>query len=305
MRTSAPSRHVILLATTTLASTLFPAAAQAVQVSASYPTSPPLPAATSFLFPDVLTRTTNILDPGIAQFTGTTSLPATISPGLNTDTTAFAYPANAPSTANTVELYGDAISTITTLPSGSYNIELTLTNMWFQSAPSAAAKEYVYLNIWETFTGISLAPSVNWTTSGSVTATGLMTAGSATSPGLGDFVAIEPIVNVYDTNITTWTNGSFFFGGSAGVAPGTTVPFAYAQPTLPLLPYVSTSGDLTIGIESILILNDESNSGGIIHLPNSLHLNVLIAPIPEPATATTLLAALLTITRRRRACPVG
>ncbi|MEQ9455523.1 MAG: hypothetical protein RLN76_13140 [Phycisphaeraceae bacterium] len=302
MSNTTPSRSALVLTTACLASILTPTLALAVQISASYPQSPPLPGATTLLTPDVPTRTTNILDPGIAQFTGTASLAAPATPGSASDTTNFAYPLAAPGSGNPVELYGDAISKVTNLPSGSYNIELTVTNMWFQSTPTAAASEYIYLNIWETFTGITLAPSVTWTTTGNATATGMMTAGSATSPGLGDFVAIEPIVNVYDPNLATWTNGSFFFGGSAGVTPGTTVPFTYAQPTLPLLPFVSTSGDLTIGIESILILNDVSSSGAIIHLPNSLHLNVQIAPIPEPATATILFATLLTITRRRKDC---
>lgn len=73
---------------------------------------------------------------------------------------------------------------------------------------------------------------------------------------------------------------------------GAVVPISDSTAVLPLTSYVSGSGDLTIGLESILILVDQSGSGASLHLPSSLHLSVTLTPVPVPEPSTLGLLAL-------------
>ncbi len=221
-----------------------------------------------------------LFDPGLADF----GLPGLAAPaaGASTVTVPFAYPGNAPNAANPVQMYGDAISTITNLGAGSFQLELTLTNFWMDQGSALPTNEYVYLNVWETFTNLGLPSNLSWATSGSISVNGLWSA----LPN--QFVAIEPIAIVYDPSLTSWTNASTFFGAN-GTGPGSG-PLIGSAPVSALTPYVS-GGQLTVGMQAILLMNDPAGAGGAsINLPTSLHLAVTLTPVPEPSSF--MLAAL-------------
>jgi PEP-CTERM motif len=249
--------------------------AQAVQVSAS---SNPVAPTNHMALPGPA----GLFDPGAPDF-GSLGLAAP-GAGTNSVTVPFAYPAGAPNAANAVQMYGDTIAAITNLGSGSFQVEVTLTNFWMDQGTALASNEYVYLNVWETFTNLGLPSSLIWSTSGSISVSGLWAAGP------GQSVAIEPIAIVYDPSFSTWGSASPFFGAT-GTGPGGG-PLLGSQSVTSLTPYVS-GGQLTVGMQAILLLNDPAGVGGAsMNLPSSLHLSMTLEPVEVPEPGTLLLAAI-------------
>jgi hypothetical protein len=247
--------------------------AGAVQVSATYSTAQ---AGTNHMN---LPPLTTLLDPTPPDY-GIAGLPAP-AVGTSTDTLPFAYPPGAPTPPNFVQMYGDAISSITAVGAGAYDVELTLTNFWFEQGITSVASEYVYLNVWEQFTGLGTAAA--WTSAGVVSVTGIATLGA------GHTMAIEPIVTVYDPTSSTWVAGSTFFGAGGN---GASFGISDSTAVFPLSPYIS-GGQLSIGMQTILLLRDPTGAGGgSIHLPTSLHLKATIRPVPEPSTLRCLALAI-------------
>lgn len=248
--------------------------AQAVAVSASYN---PGQAGTNLMgLPPVGT----IFDPGTPDF-GFLGLAAPGS-GTTSITIPLAYPANAPNASNAVQMYGDAVSTVTNLGAGAFQVELTLTNFFMNQGTAQATDEYVYLNVWETFTGLGVPASLMWSTSGSISVSGLWGAGPSS------FVAIEPTAIVYDPGFSTWGQASPFFGAN-GTGPGGG-PLVGSQTVNSLTPYVS-GGQVTVGMQTILKMKDPLAVGGAqMHLPTSLHLTMDLTPIPVPEPSSLSLA---------------
>lgn len=223
-----------------------------------------------------------LFDPGLADF-GTAGLAAP-GAGSSSNTAPFAYPSNAPNAGNPVQMYGDAVSSITNLGSGAFQADVTLTNFWMNQGSALPTNEYVYLNVWETFTNLGLPSSLTWSTSSTISVNGLWAAGP------GQSVAIEPIAIVYDTSSTSWISASPFFG-SNGTGPGSGLLLGSA-PVSALTPYV-TAGQLTVGMQAILLMRDIAGSGGAsMHLPTSLHLSITMTPVPVPEPSSFVLAAL-------------
>ncbi len=249
--------------------------ANAVAVSASYN---PFQAGTNHIsLPPVGT----IFDPGTPDF-GSLGLVAPGS-GTNTVTVPLAYPANAPNAANAVQMYGDAVSSITNLGAGAFQVEVTLTNFFMDQGTALPTDEYVYLNVWETFTGLGVPASLMWATSGTIAVTGTWSAGPAS------FVAIEPTAIVFDPSFSTWGQASPFFGAN-GTGPGGG-PLIGSQSVNSLTPYVS-AGQVTVGMQAILLMKDPIGVGGaLMQLPSSLHLSVNLTPIPVPEPSSLMLAA--------------
>ncbi|MFN6132364.1 MAG: hypothetical protein ACK46L_05580 [Synechococcaceae cyanobacterium] len=216
--------------------------------------------------------------------TSLTSLAAPGSPGTNTDTIlGFAYGSN----TTAVQFQGDALSSITTLSSGGYDIDLVLTNFMFTTNSFTFPPqqgEYYYLNIWETFTGLS-SSIVNWSGTGNVSINGFY---HATSPQEG--FNIEPIASVVSGS--SWQAASAFFN-PVPVANG---PFSSSTAifTAPSLGSYVSGGSLTVGLESILLAYNQDNvSGDFIHLPTSLELKLHLKPaaVPGPLPASGALLA--------------
>jgi hypothetical protein len=207
-----------------------------------------------------------LFDPGTAAFTGATSLAAPPLLGISTDT----YPSfgfGTPLTA--VQMSGDAISSITQPTTGSYDISLTLTNFNLSSI-SLPANEYVYLNLWETFTGLPSLSTANWSGGASIS-------GTACRTSLNDALYIEPIATVFDPGASTWIPASLFFGGTPACGAITA-----SAAVSPLSAYIS-GGTLMVGFEVILGLNNADVTGGdVITLPTSLEMNLRYEPVPGP-----------------------
>lgn len=222
------------------------------------------------------------ITPGTPDF-GTLGLAAPGS-GTSSVTTPFAYPAGAPNPGNNVQMYGDGISSITNLGAGSFQVELTLTNFTIDQPTPLVSDEYVYLNVWQTFTGLGLPTNTTWSTAGTISVTGLWTAGP------GGFVSIEPTAVVYDTSASNWIQASPFFG-SPHSGPGAG-PIAASQLVNPLAPYV-TGGQLEVGMQAILLLSDIAGAGGnSMNLPSSLHLSLTLTPVPVPEPSSLVMACL-------------
>lgn len=217
-----------------------------------------------------------IFDPGTPAFIGAPSLTAPAAPGSVSDTVA-GFTFGTPSTA--VQISGDAISSITRPgPAPIFNLDLTLTNFSFSSI-SLPANEYVYVNLWETFTSLPIASTASWTGVASIT-------GSFNKTSLGDGLFIEPIVTAYDATLTNWVAASTFFGG---LGPGLAGPIAASTPVASLSSYIDPFGNLSVGYEFILGLNNADVIGGdLINLPTSLELKLRYdasasgAPVPGP-----------------------
>ena len=234
--------------------------ARAVKVNATYNASGPYTNVMSLL-PKV-----TIFDPGTPVFTGLPTLPAPPLLGTNTDS----YPAftfGTPFTA--VQMTGDALSSISQPSAGAYDINLTLTNFSISSL-SLPANEYVYLNLWETFTGLPALSTATWVGSASVTGTACRT-----SPLDGLF--IEPIATVLDPGPNVWIPASTFFGGTPMCGP-----LSASAAVNPLTPYIS-GGNLLVGFEVILgLANNDVTGVDSIVLPTSLELNLHYEPVPAP-----------------------
>ncbi|MBL9124961.1 MAG: PEP-CTERM sorting domain-containing protein [Planctomycetaceae bacterium] len=237
-----------------------------------------------------------IFDPGTADF----GAPGLAAPGSGTVsiTVPFAYPSNAPNAGNPVQMYGDAVSSITNLGGGSFQLSVTLTNFWMDQGSPLPSNEYVYLNVWETFTGLGLPSNLTWSTSGNISVFGSWAAGP------GGSVAMEPIAIVYDPSAPGWTTASPFFGAN-GTGPGSG-PLVGSKAVSSLTPYVS-SGQLVVGMQTILLLNDIPGAGGnSMNLPSSLHLSMTLTPVPEPSGLALALVGLASLgwwahsTARRR-----
>ena len=252
-------------------------AARAVAISASYSSAQ---AGSNLMgLPAVVT----LFDPGTPDF-GSLGLVAP-GAGSTTVTVPFAYPAGAPSPVNPVQMYGDAVSKVTNLGAGAFQVEVTLTNFLMnQGTAVPSTDEYVYLNVWETFTGLGVPASLQWSTAGTISVTGVWSAGPAS------FVAIEPTAIVYDPGFLTWGQASPFFGAN-GTGPGGG-PLIGSQTVSSLAPYV-TSGQVTVGMQAILILDDLIGVGGAsMNLPSSLELSMTLTPVPVPEPSSLAMACL-------------
>lgn len=253
--------------------------AKAVAVSASYNTSQST--SNHMALPPLGT----LFDPGTPDF-GSLGLVAP-GAGSNSVTIPFAYPANAPNAGNPVQMYGDAVSTVTNLGAGAFEVEVTLTNFFMDQGTAAPTNEYVYLNVWESFTGLGVPASLLWASSGTISVTGPWTAGPSS------FVAIEPTAIVYDTGSSTWGQASPFFGAT-GTGPGSGLLLG-SQSVNTLTPYVS-AGQVDLGMQVILQMDDPLAVGGaMMHLPTSLHLSVTLTPIPVPEPSSLVLAGMALI----------
>lgn len=239
--------------------------AQAVKVSASTNTSGPYTNVMS-LAPKV-----TVFDPGTPNFTSLPSLAAPALFGTNSDSiTGFSY-----GTAITaVQMTGDALSSISQPSPNAYDISLTLTNFTISSI-ALPANEYVYLDIWETFTGLPGLSTATWSGGASIT-------GSACRTGVSDSLFIEPIATVYDPGSSTWIPSSTFFGGTPICGS-----ISASAPVVPLTAYIS-GGNLIVGFEAILGLNNvDLLAGDTINLPTSLEMNLRYSnggtpPVPAP-----------------------
>ena len=224
-----------------------------------------------------------LFDPGTPDF-GSLGL---VAPGAGSSsvTVPFAYPAGAPSAVNPVQMYGDAVSKVTNLGSGAFQVEVTLTNFLMnQGTAVPGTDEYVYLNVWETFTGLGVPASLQWSTAGTISVSGVWSAGPAS------IVAIEPTAIVYDPGFSTWGQASPFFGAN-GTGPGGG-PLVGSQAVNSLAPYV-TAGQVTVGMQAILILEDPLGVGGAsMNLPTSLHLSMTLTPVPVPEPSSLAMACL-------------
>lgn len=259
------------------------APAQAVKVSASFNASGPYSNAMG------LPAKVTILDPGVPAFTGLPSLTAPILFGTSTDTLpAFTF--GTPVTA--VQMTGDAVSSISQPSPGNYDISLSLTNFVLSSI-ALPANEYVYLNVWETFTGLPGLSTATWSSGASVT-------GSACRTSLSDSLFIEPIATVLNPGPSTWIAASTFFGGTPACGP-----IAASAPVISLTPYIS-GGTLIVGLEAILgLANNDLIAGDVLTLPTSLDLRLRYnstgtpPPVPGPAPLGAA-AALWGLGRRLR-----
>lgn len=251
--------------------------AQAVKVSAAFNNSGPY--TNSMLLGPKIT----ILDPGAPIFTGLPALPAPPLFGTNTDAyTGFTFG----TLLTAVQMGGDALSSITQVAPNAYDLGLTLTNFTLSSI-SLSANEYVYLNIWESFTGLPSLSTATWSGSASIS-------GSSCRTSVGDGLFIEPTATVYDPGSAAWIQASPFFGG---MPAGLCGPIAASATVNPLTPYIS-GGSLMVGFEVILGLNNnDSLATDFINLPTSLDLNLRYqpaagpSPVPGPLPAAGLAMA--------------
>jgi hypothetical protein len=191
-------------------------------------------------------------------------------------------------------MYGDAISSITNLGSGAYQIDITLTNFWFEQGTPLSTAEQVHINVWETFTGLG-SPTL-WSTTGLATLSGTVTLPNTDqAAGTG-----ESVVIVYDPVATSWVSGSpILSGGAVGDFPGGPIyPIAASSGISPLGSYVS-GGQLVVGLQAGPAMIDFNGAGGVsLNLPTSLHLSVILRPVPEPGSLMLLgMGALLLIRR--------
>lgn len=277
-RTRRPS---LLLAISPLLVGLIGAApVRAVSVSAYYNNLQPVTNSLGLLpkFPNP-----GILQPGLAQCQNGATLTA---PAPNSFLTATLTYNNCMwgSILNPAYMSGDAVSTITNLGLNNYDISLTLTNLSLNSTSvPPPAKEYIYVKLWENFIGLPVSSTATW--SGSLSA-----AGTYMRTNLNDILGIEPIATVYDSGSLTWVAASSFFGGIPGGLSGT---FLTSTSVNNLSPYIFGGGNLRVGVETILLLNNLDGLGGDqIVLPTSLDLKMRLQDPVPPSTVPAPLAGL-------------
>jgi hypothetical protein len=225
-----------------------------------------------------------ILQPGVAQCLGGATLTA---PGFNSFLSASnTYTGCTWGTAlNPAFMGGDAVATITNLGLNNYDLSLTLTNFTLNSTNvTPLANEYVYINLWENFVGLPVSSTAVW--SGVISAIG-----TYNRTTLGETLGIEPIATVFDSGITSWVAASNFFGG---IPLGLSGSFSASTSVVNLTPYVSGGGNLRVGVETILLLNNLDGIGGDqINLPTSLELTMRLQdPAPPSQNVPAPLAAL-------------
>ncbi len=212
-----------------------------------------------------------VFDPGAPDFT---SLPSLAAPALFGTTSDFLSAFSYGTALTAVQMTGDALSSISQPSPNAFDISLTLTNFTISSI-ALPANEYVYLDIWETFTGLPGLATATWSGGASVS-------GSACRTGVSDGLFIEPIATVYDPGSSTWIPSSTFFGGTPMC--GT---ISASAPVAPLTAYIS-GGNLIVGFEAILGLNNvDLIAGDTINLPTSLEMNLRYStagtpPVPAP-----------------------
>ena len=197
-----------------------------------------------------------------------------------------------------VQMTGDAISSISRPgPAPVFNLDLTLTNFTITSL-GPPANEYVYVDVWETFTGLPVASTASWSGAASI-------AGFFNKTSVGDGLFIEPSVTAQLPLSTTWVQASPFFGG---LGPGLAGPFAASTAVNTLSAFIDPSGNLTVGYEFILGLNNADLTGGdFINLPSSLELKIRYdassgAPVPVPLPLLGAPVAFSFSRRLRRRC---
>lgn len=244
-----------LLGLTALAAIAFGTPAEAVKVSA---TTAGAPYTNSMTLGPKLT----IFDPGTPNFTGAPSVPAPPVSGTNTDTyLGFQFGSG----ITAVQMTGDAMSSISQPFANVFDIDLTLTNFTIQSI-SAPSNEYVYVNIWEQFTGLPVSSTADWTGSS------VAIAGSFSKTSLGDNLFIEPIVTALTPGPNTWGPVSTFFGGLPAGLSGT---FSATTPVSPLIGYIDGFGNLTVGFEAIVGLSNNDSTGvDFLTMPSSWDLKL-------------------------------
>ena len=246
--------------------------AGAVSLSAYYNNNPPFSNSMGLLPKSPV----GIFQPGVAQCLGGATLTA---PGFNSFLTASnTYIGCTWGTAlNPAFMGGDAVATITNLGLNNYDLSLTLTNFSLNSTSvPPAANEYVYINLWENIVGLPISSTAVW--SGIISAIG-----TYARSNINDVIGIEPIATVFDSGITSWVPASNFFGG---IPPGLSGPFSASASVVNLTPYVSGGGNLRVGVETILLLNNLDGSGGDqIYLPTSLELTMRLQDPAPPAPA--------------------
>ena len=201
-------------------------------------------------------------DPGSPNFTGVPSLAAPPVTGTNTDTiSSFQFG----SLVTPVQMTGDAISSISQPVANLFDIDLTLTNFTIQSI-NLPSNEYVYLSIWEQFTGLPVFSTANWTGSS------VSIAGSFSKTSLGDNLFIEPIVTALTPGPNTWGPVSSFFGG---LPPGLSGSFTASAPVGSLTSYIDGFGNLSVGFEAIVGLSNNDISGiDFLTMPSSWDLKL-------------------------------
>ncbi len=246
-----------------------------------------------------------ILQPGVAQCQAGATL---IAPAFNSFLTASnIYTGCTWGTAlNPAFMGGDAVATITNLGLNSYDLSLTLTNFSLNSTNvPPPANEYVYVNLWENIVGLPISSTAVWS--------GVLSAiGTYARTSVNDVLGIEPIATVFDNGSSSWVAASTFFGG---IPPGLSGPFSANTSVANLTPYVFGGGNLRVGVETILLMNNLDGIGGDqINLPTSLELTMRLRdPSPPTPNVPAPLAALGAAAgwgwsrrlRRRQAGPCG
>jgi len=225
-----------------------------------------------------------LLQPGVAQCQSGATLTA---PAFNSFLSASnAYTGcNWGTPLNPAYMGGDAVATITNLGLNSYDLSLKLTNFSINSTNvPPPANEYVYVNLWENIVGLPISSTAVW--SGVLSAIGTYARTSA-----NDVLGIEPIATVFDSGSSSWVAASTFFGG---IPPGLSGPFSATTSVANLTPYVFGGGNLRVGVETILLMNNLDGLGGdLINLPTSLELTMRLRdPSPPAANVPAPLATL-------------
>lgn len=241
--------------------------ARAVSLSAYYNNSGPFTNSMGLLPKSPV----GIFQPGIAQCQNAPTLTA---PAFNSFLTASNTYIGCSwgSVLNPAYMLGDAVATISNLGLNNYDLSLTLTNFSLNSTSvPPPANEYVYVNLWENFVGLPVSSTAVWSGTLSVN-------GNYIRTSVNDILGIEPIATVYDSGSSTWVPASTFFGGIPGGLSG---PFSASTTVSSLTPYVYGGGNLRVGVETILLLNNLDGTGGdLINLPTSLELKMRLQ---EPA----------------------
>jgi hypothetical protein len=244
----------------------------AVSLSAYYNNNPPFTNSMGL----VPKASVGIFQPGTAQCLGGATLTA---PGFNSFLSASnTYTGCTWGTVlNPAFMGGDAVATITNLGLNNYDLSLTLTNFSLDSTSvPPAANEYVYINLWENIVGLPISSTAVW--SGIISANG-----TYARSNINDVIGIEPIATVFDSVMISWVPASNFFGG---IPPGLSGPFSASTSVVNLTPYVFGGGNLRVGVETIMLLNNlDGIAGDQIYLPTSLELTMRLQDPAPPAPA--------------------
>jgi hypothetical protein len=267
---------------------------KAVSVSAYYNNLQPVTNSMSLLPKSPV----GVLQPGTAQCLGGATLTA---PGFNSFLSASNTYTGCSwgSVLNPAYMVGDAVATITNLGLNSYDLSLVLTNFSLNSTSvPPPANEYVYINLWENIVGLPISSTAVWS--------GVLSAiGTYARTNVNDLLGIEPIATVFDSGSTSWVAASSFFGG---IPPGLSGPFSVSTSVNNLTPYVYGGGNLRVGVETILLMNNLDGVGGDqILLPTSLELKMRLSdpaapvpPVPAPLAVPGAAAAWAWSRRLRR-----